>query len=130
MHRRLNPQIFEEGPGQLSAEEPSFSALSHKRLESEVSGLKKTVSRQESQMEALKGQLSQLANNSEQKLDTQSRALAQIEKESRDQDLKLSQQIRRLEERASERKVVEGKTTTLHAMKAMAQVVVWPLSIA
>ena len=109
MHRRLNPQIFEEGAGSLPAEEPSFSAVTQKRLENEVFGLKKTVSQPESQVEVLRGQVSQLANNSEQKVDTLSRALAEIEKESRDQDLHLSQELRQLEERVTERRVIDGK---------------------
>lgn len=113
MHRRLNPQIFEEGAGPLPAEEPSYSAVSQKRLEKEVIGLKKTVSRLESQTEVLRGQVSQLANNSEQKLDTLSRALAEIEKESREKDLHLSQEIRHMEARVTERRVIDGKIESM-----------------
>ena len=113
MHRRLNPQIFEESGQSLPAEEPSFSAVSQKRLETEVVGLKKTVSHLESQVEVLRGQVAQLSNNSEQKLDTLSKALAEIEKESRDQDLHISQELRQLENRVSERRVIDGKIESM-----------------
>ena len=113
MYRRLNPQLFDENGSQQVAEKPHFSAVASKKMGDEMNHLKKTLSRLESQVEVLRGQLAQVSDRSEKKSERVSKAMTQLEQQDRDSNLQLSQKIRRLEEQMAERKVIDGKITNM-----------------
>ena len=109
MQRRLNPQLFEQNTPQNLDERAHFSAVASKKMEEELRGTKKALSRTESQVEALRGQLSQVVSQYDKKINRLSKALADMENQQRDSGLKLSQKTRQLEEQMRERKIIDGK---------------------
>ena len=75
--------------------------------------LKKTLSRLESQVEVLRGQLAQVGDRSEKKDQRISKAMTHLEQQDRQSNLELLQKVRRLEEQMKERKVIDGKISNM-----------------
>jgi len=109
VHRRLNPQLFDDAGTQQVGEKPHFSAVASKKMEEEMNLLKKSVSRLESQVEVLRGQLAQVGDRTEKRNDRISKAMTHLEQQDRQSNLELLQKVRRLDEQMKERKIIDGK---------------------
>ena len=109
MQRRLNPQLFDENADSGVEESSHFSVIANKKMEEEILGANKSISRLESQVEVLRSQLSQTLTRYDKKLDSQSKALVQLENRHRETNLQLTQKTRMLEEQMRERKLIDNK---------------------
>lgn len=115
MSRRLNPELFEtQGGGALNqSSSSSVPPLSQFKTDKEIQGLKKLVSRLETEVEVLQSRMGQSLSKNESRTDRLSQAITQVEQQDRQSNLELVRKIRSLEGRLQEQAVMEGQVQNL-----------------
>jgi len=111
--RRLNPELFESQGGEQLKQSSSMPSLSQFKTDKDVQGLKKSVSKIETEVEVLQSRMTQSLSQVETRTDRLSKAITQIEQQDRQGNLELVQKIRSLEARLQEQVVMDGKVQNL-----------------
>ena len=114
MNRRLNPEIFgSSSEASHEMESQHYSAVAVRKLEEELKQSKKRISHLESLVEILQTQLKNVDAAQKQRTDAFSKALSELEKDLRDQDLRQARGLENMKSQIKDQRVMEGQVESL-----------------
>ena len=113
MNRRLNPDLF--GPSQtpIEADHESYSAVATRKLQSDLKAANKRISHLESLIEVMQSQMTSMSHNNERRTEAFSKALSEIEREFREQNLMQNRFQKSIADRFRDQKIKDGQVESI-----------------
>ena len=114
MNRRLNPELFNSTPtGPSDVQGSQYTVLATRQMEKELKETKKRVSHLESLLEVVQSQIRSFSDSNEKRTGAFSKALSELEQGFREQDLRRNRELKNLETRLRDQKIVDGQMESM-----------------
>ncbi len=113
MNRRLNPDLFGPSQSVMESEDSRYSAVATRQLQSELKTANKRISHLESLVEVLQTQMGVMSHNNERRTEAFSKALSELEKDFREQNLSQARALKMVEERFRDQKIKDGQMESI-----------------
>ncbi len=110
MNRRLNPDLFGPNSNPGDSGESNYSLVAARKLESELKTTNKRLSHLESLLEVIQTQMSTMASHNERRTEAFSKALSELEKDFREQNLQQIRVLKTIEDRMREQRIKDSQT--------------------
>lgn len=113
MNRRLNPDLFTSNPEVSETASSSASMVVTRKLEGELKESRKRISHLESLVEVVQMQMKSLMETNEKRTHAFSKAMSDLEREYREQNLRQTRHMQVIENRLRDQNIVDGKIETM-----------------
>ncbi len=113
MNRRLNPDLFGPSHSPVEAEEIRYSAVATRQVQTDLKTANKRISHLESLIEVLQTQIGVMSHNNERRTEAFSKALSDLEKDFREQNLEQTRVQRHIENRFRDQKMKDNQIESI-----------------